>query len=152
MRLWGLRLPSRAMLAGVLSGIALVLPAHALGANGHGPKVDDAVAEIIDAPRASANAKLHVVVYGSGAATGITSVGGSIKQHLDLIGAQAGLVSPADVDKLAAQAGVSYIVLDAPVRPTGKTPTNPVPTTDPALGLATLYPHVDGAVEAWEQG
>jgi serine protease AprX len=123
----------------------LLAPAVAAAKNPHGPKVDDALAAVADSS-AGQDAQLHVIVFGNDHKNKKNKSKLKVKHHLALIDAEAGTVSVEDLDALANDEDVSFIVLDSPVAATAAG----APVSYPSL--ANLYPTVDGAQAAWSLG
>jgi serine protease AprX len=128
---------------------ALCSPAAAL-AGSHSTKLDSTLASAVDKAVASGNRELHVLAFGTNLQGANGSVGTAARNELPFLGAESVTVPAADVDRLAAHAGVTFLTLDKPVIPTDA-PAAPAPLFD-ATGLLTLYPVVDNAQHAWANG
>jgi hypothetical protein len=128
---------------------ALCAPAAALAGN-HSAKLDSTLASAVDKAVASGNRELHVLAFGANLQGANGSVGTAARNELPFLGAESVTVPAADVDRLAAHAGVTFLTLDKPVIPTDA-PAAPAPLFD-ATGLLTLYPVVDNAQHAWANG
>src|SRR5919201_101753 len=138
MRWWG----ERYVLVGVALLAAMVAPAAAQ-AEGHGPKVDATLGQLVDS--VAPDTPVHVFVFGSSLAGANAAVGVSARNDLDVLGGESVTLPASKVDQLAAQAGVQFVSPDRPVVPTGE---------DAPLGsaLETLYPRVDNVLGTWAGG
>jgi serine protease AprX len=145
MRLTRLRLLRVVLLILLALGV-LALPALASAKSTHQRKVDEELAAV--AAAADPGTPLHVIAYAGPAGLQKTEQqgNGKVEHHLRLIDAESMIVTPEQLEELAADADVKYITLDAPVTPTAA-------GTPLSLSLlASLYPTIDGTSAAWSQG
>jgi serine protease AprX len=137
------RLSYRALLVAVV--VACVVPAAAAG-QGSGVSGAPRLAPALRALVASSapDASLRVIVQGPGARAAAAAVGQPGKS-LGLVDGVAATVRPGELQRLAAQPGVSFVAPDAPVQldATGSVS---------ATSLATLYPGRDSASNPWSAG
>ncbi len=104
--------------------------------------ITPALAEM--AAHASADAELHVIVVGEGAAAA-AATHGRLGKRLGFVGAVAATVRAGEVRRLASEPGVSFVAPDAPVQLTSTGSVS-------AGSLATLYPGRDGVSKPWGAG
>ena len=127
-----------------LLAVAVALPASAHAA---APKnVDPALAAIMAS--AQPRQQLPVIAYGSGTGQALRAARGRNRRAIGFLGAQSARVEARNVRKLASRRGVAYLGLDYPVLPTAR--PRPQPISFPAL--ASLFPVLDAAPEAWSLG
>jgi serine protease AprX len=144
----------RALLSLLFVAAALVLPATAATKSPPNPRmpknVDPALAAVTgSALKRNPNEQLQVIVFGRGASRAVARARGRVRRGLPVLGAQSARVSARSLAKLAGRRGVAYIAPDYPVLPTARGP-EPKPIEFPAL--ATLFPVVDAAPDAWSAG
>ena len=108
-------------------------------------KLDPAVTAMLAHTR-NPNAKLHVIVLGSGLDAARADAGARMRHRLRGIGAVALTVKAGKLDELAAGAGVVRIVPDRPMLPDAAG----APVSFPSI--ATLYPGIIGMPSAWNNG
>jgi serine protease AprX len=140
--------PPRARFAVPATLVALLaVPA---GAQAAPPKnVDPALAAVVaSAEKRQPQTAVQVVVYGKRTGKALRSARARNRRSLPFLAAQSARVEARRVGKLAAQPGVAYVGLDYPVLPTAR--SRPQPITFPAL--ASLFPAIDAAPEAWSRG
>jgi serine protease AprX len=140
--------PTRARFAVPATLVAvLAVPA---GAQAGPPKnVDPALAAVVaSAEKRQPRTAVQVIVYGKSTSRALRGTRARNRRSLPFLGAQSARVEARRVRKLAAQRGVAYVGLDYPVLPTAR--ARPQPITFPAL--ASLFPAVDAAPEAWSLG
>ena len=140
--------PARARFAVPATLVAvLAVPA---GAQAAPPKnVDPALASVVaSAEKRQPRTAVQVIVYGKRASRALRGARGRNRRSVPFLAAQSARVEARRVGKLAAQPGVAYVGLDHPVLPTRR--SRPEPITFPAL--ASLFPSVDAAPEAWSLG
>jgi serine protease AprX len=140
--------PARARIAVPLAlGVFLAVPAAAQAAPPR--NVDPALAAIAaSAEKRQPRMALNVVVYGKNAAKALRATRGRNRRSLPFLAAQSARVEARTVRRLASRRGVAYVGLDYPVLPTAR--TRPQPISFPAL--ASLFPAVDAAPDAWSLG
>ncbi|HEV8686181.1 MAG TPA: S8 family serine peptidase [Gaiellaceae bacterium] len=86
---------------------------------------------------------LRVLVFGDDVSAASANVGAAVRRELD--GAVTSVsIAAGSLDEFAAQAGVGFVTLDVPVRPTSE--------TEPAVSLGASFALLDGAPEAWQRG
>jgi serine protease AprX len=88
--------------------------------------------------------ELHVVVEGNGAAAA-AAAHGRVRKQLPFVDGVAATVRAGELNRLAAQPGVSFVAPDAPVQLT----TNGAVS---AAALATIYPGRDSVSNPWSAG
>ena len=141
-----MRLKFFGLVAGALALVSVSGAAAAtrtVGAAGAaGGHVTPALAAI--AAHAAPGDELHVLVEGNGAAAAAAAHGRVGKQLLFVHGVAA-TVRAGELNRLAAQPGVSFVAPDSPVQLTGAGNVS-------AAGLATLYPGRDSASNPWSAG
>jgi serine protease AprX len=128
----------------VLAVLAVVVAGVARAAAGGPPngRVTPALAAL--AAQAGPNDELHVIVEGDGAAAAVAAHG-HVRRQLPFVGGVAGNVRPGELQRLAAQPGVSFVAPDAPVQLDAAGSVS-------AASLATLYPGRDSASNPWSAG
>jgi hypothetical protein len=93
--------------------------------------------------------RIRVLVYGEDASGALERVRAQQIEYVELIDAESGLIATTSLERLARDAGVRYLQVDSPVEST----ETPAPAAAPSsAALATLYPLIDGAPVAWNQG
>jgi serine protease AprX len=115
---------------------------HARASAAGNPKIRPALAAL--AARSAPDDELRVIVEGDGAAAAVAAHG-RIKHSLGVVGGVAATVRARELQRLAAQPGVSFVAPDAPVQLTASGPVS-------TASLATLYPGRDSASNAWSAG
>src|SRR5438105_6480506 len=109
-------------------------------------KLDSELTDAVDAAlQEDPSARMHVLVFGSDAVGALQSVNATLDRTLAPSDGAGATVAASKLQQLAASKGVSYVMLDTPVLPTGA-------GADPASSLATLYPVLDGVPAAWSRG
>jgi serine protease AprX len=132
----------------VVGALALVLVSSAAaatrvaGAGGPGGHVTPALAAI--AAHSAPSDELHVLVEGNGAVAA-AAAHGHVRKQLSLVNGVAATVRAGELNRLAAQPGVSFVAPDAPVQLTATGGVS-------AAALATLYPGRDSASNPWSAG
>jgi serine protease AprX len=133
-------------LVGVFVLASVVASAVGAGSAGAGPGAAPSITPALEAiaAHAPADAQLHVIVEGSGAAAA-AAAHGQVGKRLGLVGGVAATVRVAELQRLAAAPGVSFVAPDAPVQldATGSVSTS---------SLATLYPGRDAVSKPWTAG
>jgi serine protease AprX len=124
----------------VSSAAAATRAAGAPGAAG--AHVTPALAAI--AAHSAPSDELHVLVEGNGAAAA-AAAHGHVRKQLQLVNGVAATVRAGELNRLAAQPGVSFVAPDAPVQLTAAGGVS-------AAALATLYPGRDSASNPWSAG
>jgi serine protease AprX len=131
---------------GFCSTVAFLIPvvlghaAHA-GASAN-PKVTAALSARIS--QAQPSEPLRVIVEGSGAAKA-AAAHGTLRKTLPFVGGVAATVRAGEVNRLAAEDGVSLVAPDAPVTLTTAGAVSP-------SSLATVYPGRDAVAKPWAAG
>ncbi|HEY6052927.1 MAG TPA: hypothetical protein VIU86_03285, partial [Gaiellaceae bacterium] len=127
---------SRQIVPAIALLAVLFAPSYARAGGGHSVKVESSLAAAVDQLTAGAGptAPLHVLVYGSNLASVNTALGLTPRNDLDVVGGESVTVPAATVDKLAAQAGVSYVAIDRPVVPTDQQRKEAQPRGQPLGG------------------
>jgi serine protease AprX len=128
--------------AGVALLAALVCSPGVARATQGDRKIAPALAAL--AAQSGPDANLRVIVEGSGASTA-AGRHGHVGRQLGLVGGVAATVRGAELHRLAAESGVSFIAPDAPVQLTAT-------GTVSAAALATIYPGRDSAANPWSAG
>lgn len=108
--------------------------------------VDPALAAIMAS--AQPRQQLQVITYGPAAGQALRAARGRNRRSIQFLGAQSARIEARSVRKLASRRGVAYVGLDYPVLPTAR--PRPQPISFPAL--ASLFPVLDAAPEAWSLG
>jgi serine protease AprX len=141
-------LPARARLAVPVALLALLtVPAVAQAAPPR--NVDPALAAVAgSAQKRQLRTSLNVVVYGNGAAKALRASRATNRRSLPFLAARSARIEARSLNRLASHRGVGYVGFDYPVLPTAK--TRPQPIAFPAL--ASLFPAVDAAPDAWSRG
>ena len=125
------------------------------------PTVDPSLAQVAQATQdatGNESALIHVIVYGSFARSALVTMGAIDVKDLPLIKAVSGTIAASRLGELGLAAGVTYVAVDSPVKPTDDaapetTTTTATTTTATAPSpLATLFPQISGATTAWAQG
>ena len=134
------------LFATVAAACLLIIPGPAAAKTAYERKVDGALAAA--AAAAGPDANLHVLVYGGAADLRNAEGEGKVhlKRHLSLIDADSATLTPGQLEELVDDPAVKFVALDQPVVPTAAG----TPVSFPSL--ASLYPAVDGASAAWNQG
>jgi serine protease AprX len=128
---------------GVTALVAVLFAGQAGHATASGnPKVTAALAMM--AAHSAPSDQLHVIVEGSGA-TRAAGAHGAIRKSLGFVGGVAATVRTSELERLAAEPGVSLVAPDAPVT---LTTAGAVSTSS----LSTVYPARDAVMKPWNAG
>jgi serine protease AprX len=85
---------------------------------------------------------IRVLVFGNDVSGASANVGADVRREVG--GITSVSLPVGSLDELVAQAGIGFVTLDVPVRPTAE--------ADPFLSLGASFPLLDGAPDAWQRG